>query len=78
MLVVNADTYYFNITEANNGNPKWELYHNIPEAYGIEDMSPSSLYSYAKRVLENEKTALEFFEFQAKGGPDGYAASCDE
>lgn len=47
MLVVNATTYYFNITKANLGNPEWEVFHNILDAYGIEDMSPASLYSYS-------------------------------
>jgi hypothetical protein len=42
MLIVNATTYFFNITQANLGNPKWEVYHNILEAYGIPDMSPES------------------------------------
>lgn len=42
MLIVNATTYYFNITKANLGNPEWEVMHNILDAYGIEDMSPQS------------------------------------
>jgi hypothetical protein len=60
MLVVDVNTYYFNITKANLGNPEWEKFHNIREAYGIEDMSPKSLFAYAKRILEDEKEALRF------------------
>jgi hypothetical protein len=43
MLPVNITTYFFNITKANVDNqPGWEVYHNILEAYGMEDASPSS------------------------------------
>lgn len=78
MLVVNATTYYFNITQANAGNPKWEVFHNIPQAYGIPDMSPSSLFEYAQRVLNSEEEALKLEYFNAKGGPGGIRDSCSE
>jgi len=47
MLLTNITTYYFNITEANLGNPEWKVYHNILEAYQIPDASPSSFNSFA-------------------------------
>jgi sphingomyelin phosphodiesterase len=80
MLIVNATTYFFNITQANQGNPKWEVYHNILEAYGIPDMSPDSFYSYAEKLLTNEEEALKFNMWNAKGGPDGddLDGSCNE
>jgi hypothetical protein len=41
MLVVNATTYYLNITKANlEDKATWELHHNILEAYELKDMSP--------------------------------------
>jgi hypothetical protein len=40
MLPVNITTYYFNVTKGNLGHPEWEVYHNILEAYQIEDLSP--------------------------------------
>lgn len=43
MVPVNFKTYYFNITQANMGNPKWELYHDFKEHYEIDDISPNSL-----------------------------------
>ena len=47
MLIVNATTYLFNVTKANLGNPEWEVYHNILEAYDIPDMSPQSFYDHS-------------------------------
>lgn len=71
MLIVNVTTYYFNITKANLGNPEWEVYHNLLEDYQIEDFSPQSLYDYAQRIRTNESLAIQFQEWNAKGGPDG-------
>lgn len=33
MILLNITTYYFNITEANLGNPEWKVYHNILNDY---------------------------------------------
>jgi hypothetical protein len=61
MLITNITTYYFNITKANLENrPVWEVYHNILEAYGMEDASPSSFQKFADSILSDEKTAMDF------------------
>ena len=55
MLIVNITTYVFNITKANvESRPEWEVYHNLLEAYGMEDASPSSFNSFAARILNDE------------------------
>lgn len=71
MLITDINTYYFNITQANLGNPKWELYHNILEAYGMEDASPASFNKFAQRVHDDEQTAINLNMWNAKSGPDG-------
>lgn len=49
MLITNITTYFFNITAANlDGRPEWTLYHNILEAYAMEDPSPSSFNKFAE------------------------------
>jgi hypothetical protein len=59
MLITNITTHFFNITKANAGDqPMWERYHNILEAYGMEDASPASFNAFAERVLTQEATAL--------------------
>ena len=77
MLPLNATTYFFDIVKANAGNPKWEVYHNILEAYQIEDMSPSSFHAYAKRVLNSEEEAVKLIDWNAKSGPEGKSDGCD-
>ena len=77
MIITNITTYFFNITKANEGNPEWEVYHNLLEAYGIEDASPNSFNSFAERVHHDENVAKEFNMWNAKNGPDGYMESCN-
>ena len=43
MIPLNFKTYYFNLTQANNGDPKWELYHDFKQEYDIPSVSPDSL-----------------------------------
>lgn len=77
MLITNITTYVFNITKANLGNPEWEVYHNIIQAYEMEDASPSSFHKFAERVRTDEKVAINLNNWNAKGGPDGPIDSCD-
>lgn len=78
MLILNVTTYYFNISKANNGEPEWEVYHNILEAYGIEDISPKSIEEYASRIRDDEETALNYKRWTVKDGPGFTMTSCDE
>lgn len=64
MLIVNATTYYLNITRANlEGDATWELHHNILEAYELEDMSPQTFMKFAEKVLIDEATAVRFLNW---------------
>jgi len=51
LVPLNFKSYYFNVTNANLGNPKWELLHDIKEGYGINDTSPNGLFSLAQKIL---------------------------
>jgi hypothetical protein len=48
MLPLNFETYYFNLTEANNGgSPQWEQLHDFVNFYQIPDVSPDGMYALA-------------------------------
>ena len=47
LLPLNFKTYYFNVTEANLGNPKWQYLHDFVKDYGLPDVSPDSLFRLA-------------------------------
>lgn len=78
MLVVNVTTYFINITRANLENKAtWEVYHNILDAYGMEDASPSSFEKFANSLLHDENVMKQFNMWNAKSGPGGAMDSCD-
>ena len=60
MLIVNVTTYFFNITEANLGNPEWKLFHNVLSDYGMADPSPASFEQFANAIKDSEEVALDF------------------
>jgi len=78
MLVVDIETYYFDIDQANAGNPEWKPLHNILKDYGIKDASPASFQEFLDRVKVDEATALNLLKWNAKLGPSGQRTSCDE
>lgn len=47
LVPVNIKSYYFDLVKANNGNPKWELLHDVIEEYGVKDTSPDGFFDLA-------------------------------
>lgn len=54
MIPINFKSYYFNITKANEGNPKWELLHDFLREYHLEDASPNSFEQLAIKMRDHE------------------------
>lgn len=57
---VKAYKYFFNITQANLGDPKWELAHEWTEEYGLTDLSPDSFRNLTRRFLTEPDTATKY------------------
>lgn len=51
---VKAHKYFFNITAANLGDPKWEKQYELTEEYGLPDMSPQSFLGLTERFRDQE------------------------
>ena len=49
--------YYFNLTAANLGNPKWEFMHEVTEKFKIPDLSPSSYLKAAEMIRDDQEYA---------------------
>eukprot|EP00344_Euplotes_crassus_P003509 CAMPEP_0197000176 /NCGR_PEP_ID=MMETSP1380-20130617/5180_1 /TAXON_ID=5936 /ORGANISM="Euplotes crassus, Strain CT5" /LENGTH=434 /DNA_ID=CAMNT_0042417371 /DNA_START=534 /DNA_END=1838 /DNA_ORIENTATION=+ len=49
---VRAHKYFFNITQGNLGDPKWEKQYELTEEYGLEDMSPASFLKLTNSFKE--------------------------
>ena len=61
-LPVKSHKYYFNITEANEGNPEWKYAYEATEEYELEDLSPNSYKNLTERFLTEEGTATKYFQ----------------
>jgi len=71
MLPIEVTRYYLNLTEANNGNPKWQKMYDVTEEYGFKSLKPSDydqvVKSFStgnvetlKRMISNEDGRFEF------------------
>ena len=57
---VKAHKYFFNITAANLGDPKWEKQYEITEEYGLKDMSPQSFLNLTNKFKDEEGVATQY------------------
>uniref|UniRef100_A0A0N5BGH4 Metallophos domain-containing protein n=1 Tax=Strongyloides papillosus TaxID=174720 RepID=A0A0N5BGH4_STREA len=61
--VLESETYYANVTEADEYNPpKWELEYKLKEDFGMKDLSPASFHELAN-VLNNDLDEFKKFYF---------------
>ncbi|CEF69658.1 Sphingomyelin phosphodiesterase [Strongyloides ratti] len=59
--IIESETYYANITEANENNPpKWKLEYKLKEEFKMKDLSPESFHNLTK-ILENDINVFEKF-----------------
>ena len=61
MLPVKMNTYFLNITKANaEGKIQWEHVYEFTKAFGIEDLSPSSLSKLPDKFFNNPNLAVKY------------------
>lgn len=80
MLPMNIFTHSMNLQEANaNDKPEWKLIHDYLESYGVKDLSPSNMMKLAEAIRDDEDTALKYYSFRSKLGPekDSLKGRCD-
>ena len=72
------ETYFFNITKANvDRSPQWELLYDFLPEYGVEDLSPSSIYNLGERAKVDEELSKELNRNYVAHGPDVHDAFTD-
>lgn len=64
-----VDTYYFDLAEANSGNPQWKLEYSLPSAYNMPDLSVDSFNNVAKSLLTNETLWNLFSTYHGASSP---------
>ena len=57
---VKAHKYFFNITQANLGDPKWEYQYELTEEYGMKDFSPESFLNLTLRFRDEDNYATRY------------------
>lgn len=72
---VKAYKYYFNITQANEGNPEWAFAFEMTEEYNMTDLSPKSFKDLSERFLTEEGRAKQYV--RNKYGQSEYSKSQD-
>jgi hypothetical protein len=51
MVPLNTKTYYYSIDRANRENKiTWDQLHDFTGYYGLKDLRPDQLFSFAQRV----------------------------
>ena len=70
--------YEFNLQMANSGNPVFVEYADFLYSFKMKSLSPSEHARLAERIYDDEETALQFWRYQWKNGPDGDVTECNE
>ncbi|XP_060523753.1 sphingomyelin phosphodiesterase-like isoform X2 [Cylas formicarius] len=78
--VVDIDTYYFNVTQANlhpNITPRWRKLYSTREAYGLPALSPAYFDALARKMSENDALFDKYWRFYVREGDVSIAQGCD-
>uniref|UniRef100_A0A336KIJ5 Sphingomyelin phosphodiesterase n=1 Tax=Culicoides sonorensis TaxID=179676 RepID=A0A336KIJ5_CULSO len=78
--IVDAETYYYNLTEANSGdaNPRWQKMYSFKQEYGMEDLSPSSLDRLVTRFANDKDLLTKYWQFRYKLADPMLEKNCDK
>lgn len=63
MVPTNMYTYYMNLTEANaspTATPEWKVLHDFKDEYQLDDLRPSNLLDFTKRMYNNATLATQY------------------
>uniref|UniRef100_A0A6P7FIG9 Uncharacterized protein LOC114330684 n=1 Tax=Diabrotica virgifera virgifera TaxID=50390 RepID=A0A6P7FIG9_DIAVI len=63
--ILDIDTHYFNLTEANlypDRTPAWKKLYSMKEAYDLPDLSPKSFDVFADRFFNDRNAANLYFQ----------------
>ncbi|KAF4523738.1 hypothetical protein B566_EDAN013855 [Ephemera danica] len=79
--VLDAESWYFNLTEANLAGsavpPNWQKLYSFNEAYGTTSMLPDELDAIVYRMAANVSLQQQYFEFQVRKADSALASGCD-
>jgi len=77
MIPVNFKVYIMDLEQSNaKGSPVFRLQNDHLQMYGLEDVSPDSMYALSEEILNDEETAILYLwnQYRQHGDPP----ECDE
>jgi len=76
--VLDAETYFANVTEANmnSHDPVWALEYNTRQTYGMIDFSPASWSDLAERLYKDNALFNQFLRFHHRVEPGPCDNAC--
>ncbi|CAG9841107.1 unnamed protein product [Diabrotica balteata] len=81
MDILDIDTYYFNLTEANlhpDTSPAWQKLYSMKKAYDLPDLSPKSFDVLADKLFNDTDLANLYFEYYVRRGDASLKDGCDK
>lgn len=78
MVPINFKTYYYEIPKANKeGKITWELLHDFTRYYGMFDLSPDTIQTFAERLRDDEAFAILYKWNSVRQAQGQRRATCD-
>uniref|UniRef100_A0A1Q3FAA1 Sphingomyelin phosphodiesterase n=1 Tax=Culex tarsalis TaxID=7177 RepID=A0A1Q3FAA1_CULTA len=67
--VNNHQTYFFELEETNRKNvkPSWKQEYDMKKAYNLQDLKPSSLQNFVKKLSTDETVFKKYYSYQLRG-----------
>ncbi|CAG9854387.1 unnamed protein product [Phyllotreta striolata] len=81
MDILDIDTYYFNMTEANlhpDRTPAWAKLYSMKEAYNLPDLSPASFDVFADKLLVDRNLQDLYWLNYVRKGDASIKDGCDD
>ena len=78
MIPLSIETFTFDINQANLGQPQWIPKYNFMSTYGLKDLSPQSLFTFAQKIKLDPKLASSYKAKKYEGIPGKTTRPCDD
>lgn len=78
--IIEAETYYYNLTDANlpNSKPHWQKMYSFKEEYGLDDLSPRSLDQLVTRFAKDKNLLTKYWQYRFKLADPTVEKGCDK
>ncbi|CAB3361410.1 Hypothetical predicted protein [Cloeon dipterum] len=80
--VLDHETWYYNLTEANLGGetvpPNWQKLYTFTESFGVASVFPQDMYDLTLRMINDTQLFQLYYSYYVKIGDPSLEEGCDE